>query len=1301
MDIKELEDIVSQLSSEVSKTSTSFSSFRSEAKKNDNDLFNISRDVYSTLKSNKNSISSIEEDVQEIKDNSLLIRNSFGELKNKQETIQFNLNEVKTKQDLLNQNLAKINTDLETVKSSINYRLNSLYTSLENRIIEETRRKNSVTPERETPVYGSIARNQPQDTQTPSGQSESPKQANISRPTQPTQGQATVNAAGGSSAFNTAANIAARTAGVAGVSVAGGAAITSSQSNISAPSSQGSGATPSIGTSSGAPNVPVQGQDVAKIPNLARTSGGIDRSKFYGELQNPETRQLFYQMMHAEVGSQGKESQVAFAETVFNRAHATNRSLKSILSDRGYYQPYRDGGFARAGNALAANPTLSGRYASVLGEVAGGSNTTQGATHNASGSVAASVNRGGYDAVTSSIKVIGGETYYSKTFEQRNLQTLPTIKSTEQNVTSAPQSQPLSQGGEITRQQQLERPFRIQGQAILPQTSSFQETRYDAVTGGRGRGSMSYGVHNLQEQQGGAGRVIRNYLRNINDPTGAKNVVWNVGAPGGVMADPKVGTRTEIQIHMGSIDDINRLTSSGCLAIPPSQHPQFVAHLRELIKERGSASLAIYPSEQGKPHEFRFLSRDELNKFQGKRISADEAVSNFKSTGDVDRKQIPYDQGSFVSPRGQQYASGSVLNPSEFYGGDPQQLVTGGGRSFNPGNVKFSGSKWQLENLSRYSVGGTLTQSQQKDEGQNQIMFSNPVAGSAGATRLAMMHYSQGRKTLREFISAYTPSYPGAADNIAKIMGISPNQDLMLNDPKKMIEFQKALYKQEVGPQTYNAMGGDSMAEQGVMLAFKNDYEKVFGGKPPSAQAIPRSNIAALSDLRIKSAESTAGGESHLGVTTAARSIQGMLGERLTRFTAFNDAFHQNRNSLHKHGLAGDFTIAGGGKASPMAVKELDQMFRNAGLRPGVDYKIIDEYNNPSSGATGGHIHYEFKNKQAAQNFHDFTAASEAKSSQEQNRDVKPGQPTDNRMAMAFSTEKPLDVAETIKKSGLKAEQNIIGVDVQKDEKGKFRSPEQLKTLEAAEKAGAKVHLYHQGPGMKEFGENSKGWEDNLKRMLSERRSAYSYEIDNLDQLKTPEKQLEFIRSMQEWQKQNNLGQKLTLKNATPELMKMLGENKSIDRSLISQFQIQEQNTGPKTGGEPAEVVKQRVEAGKQLGLTPVITGDTRSYQTQGPVLSEPQGVGGAGAEVKQTPVPGTAKQLEPPTQENQKVPEEKKVESTPDPKANVQRDDVYERAHSQSRDPQSSMGSAGASINPFAQTPGSHFALYGGGIQI
>ena len=96
MDIKELEDIVSQLSSEVSKTSTSFSSFRSEAKKNDNDLFNISRDVYSTLKSNKNSISSIEEDVQEIKDNSLLIRNSFGELKNKQETIQFNLNEVKT-----------------------------------------------------------------------------------------------------------------------------------------------------------------------------------------------------------------------------------------------------------------------------------------------------------------------------------------------------------------------------------------------------------------------------------------------------------------------------------------------------------------------------------------------------------------------------------------------------------------------------------------------------------------------------------------------------------------------------------------------------------------------------------------------------------------------------------------------------------------------------------------------------------------------------------------------------------------------------------------------------------------------------------------------------------------------------------------------------------------------------------------------------------------------------------------------------------------------------------------------------
>jgi hypothetical protein len=308
-------------------------------------------------------------------------------------------------------------------------------------------------------------------------------------------------------------------------------------------------------------------------------------------------------------------------------------------------------------------------------------------------------------------------------------------------------------------------------------------------------------------------------------------------------------------------------------------------------------------------------------------------------------------------------------------------------------------------------------------------------------------------------------------------------------------------------------------------------------------------------------------------------------------------------------------------------------------------------------------------------------------------------QKQDNRMAFSFSTEKPLDVAETIKKSGLKPGQNIIGVDVQQDERGQYKSPEHLKTMQEAEKAGAKVHLYHQGPGMKEFGESSKGWEENLKQMLSKNRNAYSYEVDNLDQFGTPDKQLQFIRSLHEWQKQNNLSQKITLKNANVDLMKKIGETKDLDRNLFSQFQIQEQNTGRGTGGESAQEVAKRNEAGKQLNLTPVVTGNTNQYEQRNPVIAEGGGQQPSG-EVRQPPVPNTAQGLTPPAPQNQKAPEEQKSEPPPTHEHGSSSND-YERASRQSSAPQNSMGAAGASINPLAQTPGSHFALYGGGIMV
>jgi hypothetical protein len=154
---------------------------------------------------------------------------------------------------------------------------------------------------------------------------------------------------------------------------------------------------------------------VSKYNTIDPTS----RASFAQELQDPAVRERFFTLMKAEVGGQGPDAQLAFTETVFNRALATGTSITNIISNQRYYEPYQNGAFQRA----ASNLTNSDRqnYANLIGKAQSGSNITSGATHNASAGVAASVRRGGFDAVTGSIRTIGGETFYSKTFEQKKL----------------------------------------------------------------------------------------------------------------------------------------------------------------------------------------------------------------------------------------------------------------------------------------------------------------------------------------------------------------------------------------------------------------------------------------------------------------------------------------------------------------------------------------------------------------------------------------------------------------------------------------------------------------------------------------------------------------------------------------------------------------------------------------------------------------------------------------------------------------------------------------------------------------
>ena len=185
------------------------------------------------------------------------------------------------------------------------------------------------------------------------------------------------------------------------------------------------GAMPIVGASVGGQYNPATGnfnqtsvgEDIAsKYSTIDPTS----RASFAQELQDPAVQERFFTLMKAEVGGQGSDAQLAFAETVFNRALVQKKSISGIISDTKYYAPYQNGGAAyqKAANSLTNAEKQS--YNDLITKVQNGSNITKGATHAGSGVVAANaVNK--YDAVSSSLLNIGGETFYSKTFEQDKL----------------------------------------------------------------------------------------------------------------------------------------------------------------------------------------------------------------------------------------------------------------------------------------------------------------------------------------------------------------------------------------------------------------------------------------------------------------------------------------------------------------------------------------------------------------------------------------------------------------------------------------------------------------------------------------------------------------------------------------------------------------------------------------------------------------------------------------------------------------------------------------------------------------
>ena len=158
----------------------------------------------------------------------------------------------------------------------------------------------------------------------------------------------------------------------------------------------------------------------------------------------------------------------------------------------------------------------------------------------------------------------------------------------------------------------------------------------------------------------------------------------------------------------------------------------------------------------------------------------------------------------------------TVVSPQDFFGPDVDITKLPGGMqvSNNPGNLKWTGSQWQQENLL-----GALGPSRQLDEGDPQVMFANPLAGMASLSRLIDRYVSSGNAdTLQSFFQTYTPNnVADASTNIANAMGIKATDPIDLTNPATRAQFMRALITQEQGPS--GLLYSDDLIRQGIAVA--------------------------------------------------------------------------------------------------------------------------------------------------------------------------------------------------------------------------------------------------------------------------------------------------------------------------------------------------------------------------------------------------------------------------------------------------------------------------------------------------
>jgi hypothetical protein len=169
--------------------------------------------------------------------------------------------------------------------------------------------------------------------------------------------------------------------------------------------------------------------------------------------------------------------------------------------------------------------------------------------------------------------------------------------------------------------------------------------------------------------------------------------------------------------------------------------------------------------------------------------------------------------------------------------------------------------------------------------------------------------------------------------------------NIVLNDDKTLPEFRNLDLKLILAP-AFSLEEGAAPAP-GLNTPNAANLEKY----------LTENNIAT-----VKKGELNSGGEIEQGIGAIAGSVLATIKNKYPdialKVTAGNDAFHQSQAgfSNHEAGKAVDFTISPATPDNINKVKSVLDEFNKANPL----FRYLDEYSNPSAGATGKHFHMSF-----------------------------------------------------------------------------------------------------------------------------------------------------------------------------------------------------------------------------------------------------------------------------------------------------------------------------------------------------